>query len=294
MEKYNNREYNHLILKNYQFLSLFESKYAIYNGERIASSIEKILEILQDVFLKDITQKKYSDYLYQIVLIGSNVTKKSAEFSGKKISQSELIKKNFIEAQESVDNENYINSIPKFERILSLLRDAITQNEIGTNFKTVDAKSTPINMRAFSKEYSMLFDSISTNEMVYKKIDNAEKVNFPNLEISSVLSRDTAIHEIHQGFTHLTRHINNGYSNEKELERFKSHIRRASLDLLKLSIESIRNYFLITDNTKSLHQMTLAFSNMKNQEVTNVVSNEIASLKQKYILLIDEYLQYIK
>ena len=71
---------NQLILKNYAYLALFESKYAVYFNERIATSIEKILEILQNIFLRDITDKEYSYYLYEIAKLGTYILKKTVEF----------------------------------------------------------------------------------------------------------------------------------------------------------------------------------------------------------------------
>lgn len=288
----NQRKYNHLILKNYVYLSLFESKYAIYNGERIASSVEKALEILQYIFMRDITEEEYSSFLRETFLVGSAVAKKSAEFSNQTINDAELIKQTFKDAQENEKNKNYINSIPKYERILVLLTNAITQNEIQKNLQLVDDKTTSVAMQPFQREYDTLFQCITLNDDVYKAIDTIEQTKFPDSD-SCVLTRDTAIHEIHQGFTHLTRHVNSAYSNGQELERFKSHIRRASLDLLKLSLESIRNYFIKVDNIESLHEMSLAFSDIKNKEVSNVVSLGMASFQQKYTYLIKKYIKDI-
>ena len=86
--KYNNRKYNHLVLQNYIYIALFESKCAVYYAERMASSIENILEVLQFVFLRDIKEDKYAKYLHEIVLIGTYVYAKSASFSKKSINYS--------------------------------------------------------------------------------------------------------------------------------------------------------------------------------------------------------------
>lgn len=293
MKQYNHRKYNQLILKNYIYLSLLESKYAVYYGERIAASIENVLEILQFVFLRDITEEEYSAYLNEIVKVGTYVALKSAEFNNNGINDYALIKKTIDEAKDSENKKNYINSIPKYENILPMLVNAITQNEFNQNLQLVNDEITPVSIKWFHKEYEMLFDCIGTNEDVYNAISTVEELKLPEETESCVLSRDTAIHEIHQGFTHLTRHTNSAYSNDKEIERFKSHIRRAALDFLKLSIESIRNYFIKTNNDTSLHKMSLIFSHIKNQEVSNVVSSSMPDFKQRYTTLINDYIKYV-
>ena len=294
MKEYNHRKYNQQALKNYVYLSLFESKYAVYYGERLATSIEKVLTVLQFVFMRDITEEEYSSYLKELVIIGTHVLNKSSKSSGKDIKNISLIRRTISEAQKSEKIANYINSIPKYERLLSIISNEISQHEIDKDFKLITDKSTPINMKIVKDEYRMLFECIELNDKVYEVITASEEQHFPDEEESCVLSRDTAIHEVHQGFTHLSRHTNNGYSHDKELERFKSHIRRAALDILKLSIESIRNYFIKIDNKKLFNQMSLSFSSIKNHEVSNVVSAAMPDFKQRYTTLINEYIKYIK
>ena len=291
--KYNHRKYNHLVLQNYIYIALFESKYAVYYAERMAASIENILEVLQFVFLRDIQEEEYVKYLHEIVLIGTHVALKSATLSKKPTNYS-FIKEKLSEAKISYKNKNHINTIPQYENLLKLLTDAISQDESGKNLKLVNDKTTAVNMIYFKKEYDMLFESIETNEKVYSAIDTIENSKFPDDSTSCVLSRNTAIHEIHQGFTHLARHVNSGYSDGKEMERFKSHVRRAALDLLKLSIESMRNYFTKTKQADLCNEMLLEFSTIKNQEVSNVVSTSMPDFKFRYTSLINKFIDFIK
>jgi hypothetical protein len=220
------------------------------------------------------------------------VALKSAALSKKHANYS-FIKQKLGEAKKSYKNKNHINTIPQYENLLKLLTDAISQDESGKSLKLVNDKTAAVNMTYFKKEYDMLFESIETNEKVYSAIDTIENSKFQDDDTSCVLSRNTAIHEIHQGFTHLARHINSGYSDGKEVERFKSHIRRAALDLLKLSIESMRNYFTKTQQEELCNMMLLEFSSIKNLEVSNVVSTSMPDFKFRYTSLINKYAAFI-
>lgn len=286
----------HLAIKNYAYLALFESKYAVYYNERIAASLENILESLQYIFLREITDKEYSNYLFEIVLIGTYVVKKSAEFTSKKIHEVQdiqLMQNLLSSAKKAHEDASYYNSIPKFENLLGIISNAISDNENQKNIKVVNGKTSSVNMKLFEKEYSMLFDCICLNEEIYTLIEAVEDIKFPEKKTSSVISRDTAIHEIHQGFTHLTRHVNHQLSNTKEIDRFKSHIKRASLDLLKLSIESIRNFFEETEQKSYYNNISIDLSLIKNQEVSEIVSTAIPDFKVRYTSLITEYKAYI-
>lgn len=287
---------NQLILQNYAYLALFESKYTIYHNERIASSIEKILEILQYIFLRDITDKEYSYYLYEIAILGTYVLKKSAEFKNISIidiQNFKLIKSLLDTGKQIQDSEHYCNSIPKFENALQLITNAISQNEEGKNLLIIAREPSTLNIKIFEKEYNILFLCIKTNNNIYRLIRGSEAIKFPNDEISSIVSRDTAIHEIHQGFTHLTRHINQSLSNFVEIDRFKSHIRRAALDLLKLSIESMRNFFIKTHQISIHNELSIKLSIIKNQEVIEIVSTAMPDFKQRYTTLITNYTKYL-
>lgn len=271
---------------------MFESKYAVYYAERMAASVENVLEVLQFVFLRDITEEEYTKYLHEVILLGTHVALKSAAFSKNPTSYS-FIKEKLSEAKNSYNSKNYINAISQYENLLKLLTNAISQDENNKNLKVVSDKPTTLTMKSFTKEYEMLFDSFETNEKIYSLISTRENSKFPDNDTSCILSRNTAIHEIHQGFTHLARHVNSGYSDDKEIERFKSHIRRAALDLLKLSIESIRNYFTKTNQEDLCNEMLIEFSVIKNQEVSNVVSTAMPDFKFRYTELINKYYKSI-
>jgi hypothetical protein len=122
-------KYNDFVLKNYAYLALFESKYAVYYNARIASSLEKILEVLQHIFLRDITDQEYSIYLYEIIKIGTHVIKKSAEFNDKaldKMYNFELIQKLLFSSKKAHEDGNYSTSITDFEQLLTLISDTIS------------------------------------------------------------------------------------------------------------------------------------------------------------------------
>jgi hypothetical protein len=290
-------KYNDFVLKNYAYLALFESKYAVYYNTRIASSLEKILEVLQQIFLRDITDQEYSIYLYEIIKIGTHVIKKSAEFNDKaldKMYNFELIQKLLFSSKKAHEDGNYSTSITDFEQLLTLISDTISHNEQSRSIKVTSDKISSINMNDFSKEYDMLFQCIDLNQEINGLIRNIEDRKFPDKNETSIVSRDTAMHEIHQGFTHLTRHVNHQLLNTKEIERFKSHIKRASLDLLKLSIESMRNFFIDLDKENLSKKMTVQLSLIKSKEVSEVVSTAIPDFKARYTRLIEDYKSHIK
>jgi len=291
------KKYNHLALKNYAYLALFESKYAVYYNERIAASVENVLEVFQYIFLRDITEEEYSKYLYEIVQIGTYVLKKSAECQNKKVDEVKdirLIKKFLSSSKRSHTNKDYHISIPQFEHLLVLINDAVSDTEQHKGYMVVAENGVAVSMKSFEKEYDILFHCITENEEIYTLIEKVENEKFPDDETSSVLSRDTAIHEIHQGFTHLSRHVNHNLSNMKEIDRFKSHIRRAALDLLKLSIESMRNFFEKTNQKKLYNQISIELSLIKNQEVSNIVSTSMIDFKQRYTSLIKKYKKHLQ
>ena len=291
------KKYNHLALKNYAYLALFESKYAVYYNERMAASLENVLEVFQYIFLRNITEEEYSKYLYEIVQMGTYVLKKSAECQNKKIHEVKDIQliQNFLSSsKKSHINKDYHISIPQFEHLLVLINDAVSDTEQYKSYKVVTENGVAVSMKSFAKEYDMLFHCITKNEEVYTLIETVEKEKFPEDKTSSVLSRDTAIHEIHQGFTHLSRHVNHTLSNMREIDRFKSHIKRSALDLLKLSIESIRNFFQKTKQQDLYNQISIELSMIKNQEVSEVVSTAMPDFKHRYTSLIKKFKEYIK
>jgi len=290
-------KYNDFVLKNYAYLALFESKYAVYYNTRIASSLEKILEVLQQIFLRDITDQEYSIYLHEIVKIGTFVIKKSAEFNDKALGEMynfESIQQLLVSSKDAHEKKNYVAAIPQFEKLLTLISNTISDNEQLKSIKVTNDNASSIKMNDFSKEYEILFQCININQEINELIEDIEGKKYPDENISSVISIDTAIHEIHQGFTHLTRHVNQQLSNLKEVERFKSHIKRASLDLLKLSIESMRNFF-IKSKQKTLHnKMLIELSLIKDKEVSEIVSTAIPVFTVRYTKLIEEYKFLIK
>jgi hypothetical protein len=288
---------NNLILKNYAYLALFESKYAVYYNERIVSSLEKILEVLQYIFLRNITDEEYSTFLYEVVKVGTFVIKKSAKFNHKEFEQMqnfEHIQQLLVSSRDAHKNENFVLGISKFEELLALISDTISDNEQSKNITDALDKTSIINKNEFSKEYDMLFQCISLNQEVNGLIEDVEDRDFADDKESSVVSRNTAIYEIHQGFTHLTRHIHQQLSNTIEIDRFKSHIKRASLDLLKLSIESMRNFFIKTNHENLNMKMIVQLSLIKSKEVNQIVSTAIPDFKARYTRLIEDYKSHIK
>jgi hypothetical protein len=288
-----NKHYNNKILHNYLYLSIFESKYAVYFNERIASSIEKTLVITQYIFLRDITEDEYAQFLKETVMIGTHVAKKASENSNKRIVNIQLIKELVYGAKNSEDLKEYPNAISRYEKLLELLMYSIASNENSYNPNFNTTQSTSIRMGSLEKDYNTFFDCIEVNDNVYTMIKKIENITSSS-NTSAVISRDSAIHEVHQGFTHLARHVNGSFHNDKELERFKSHIRRASLDLLKLSIESIFNLYVNLNQKELSQNLSIEFSSIKTNEVTGVVSAMMPNFKQKYTTLINNHIKKLE
>lgn len=273
--------YNNLVLHKYIWFARFESKLAAYTSERLADEKEEIFEYLQYVFVRDLTSKEYCNFLNTTCKYGINTIRAAEGATNKKDPNRAKIKSLYTDALGKVSVNNYEAANEDLEEVFLLCIDSINTIESVEFNPSMPASPLRIKMSDFAYEYQILFDCMVLNADINDRLIASR---FGNCIVDST----TTLHEIHQGFTHLTRHINHIVSSSnKEVERFKSHIHRASLDFLKITIESMVCYFDSTVNKDALAWIRLESSKIKDKEVFQIPSAQMHPLYLEYKEIID-------
>lgn len=274
-------DFSNLIVVNYIYFSFFESKLSVYHGYRTSVDIREIYDILQYIFSQPITQQQYRKFILKIVDYAVNTTEELNNMTGQRYSlqaiNNALNKLDILIKRPNNDMKIILISEKVIEacvKIIANLESPSFQIKHTNRFSSID-------MRYFTKEYQMLWNSVA----LYSTVDTTLN--------RQAIAPDTAFHEVHQGFTHLTRHVNLTLNDNKEILRFKSHIRRAALDFLKLSLESLTLHFVKKDDVANVAFLRVETAKIKNQEVCQVVSALLPDLKQKYTSLIKQGLARI-
>lgn len=268
-------------MHKYIWFARFESKLAAYTSERLADEKEEIFEYLQYLFVRDLSSKEYFNFLNTTCKYGINTIRAAEVATNKEDTNRAKIKSLYTGALAKESVNNYESANEDLEEVFLLCIESINAIESVAFNPRMPASPLRINMTDFAYEYQILFDCMALNADINDKLI---AVNYSNCIVDST----TTLHEIHQGFTHLTRHINHIVSSSnKEIERFKSHIHRASLDFLKITIESMVCYFDATAKKDALDMVRLESSKIKDKEVFQIPSAQMHPLYLEYKEIIE-------
>ena len=185
--------------------------------------------------------------------------------------------------QRNIDEQNPQDFMSRFYEIIKFAAEelVITDVSIKKAYETVYTKPAIRNKKIdeFSSEYKAFFDVYYLLERVYENTKEDYKLTiFP------------ALLEFHQGLTHLSRSFNFQDSGQKEISRFKSHIRRATLDIAKITIEQLSINFQAEEKSNMAKDLKREAMLIKAYEVASIPSDQMETLISKYKECINKFI----
>lgn len=235
------------------------------SGEkRNLTIILETVNSLKDVFSDAFDNKKLSIFEEKIF--------KTAVLLYNRLSEDKFIPKNFKYDQLHLD-QSYSKNMDRFFKLLMFIATELKiDNQLYLNaFKDIYSypKIKGKKIEEFTGEYESFFE-------MFQLFDSIEA------EKSIKLSIQPALLEFHQGLTHLSRFFNFEDKDRKEFTRFKSHIRRATLDIAKISIEQLIVKFNSNQQMDAVFELRKKSMLIKSYEVVSIPSNNMEHLLAKY------------
>jgi hypothetical protein len=272
---------------SYLKFSFVESQLAtLADGDRNATFILDALNMLIGVFTNNNFNQAKLDEFDKYIL------QSAVKYRQELISEGVMPEQDVVKGMGSGLGK-YVDA---FNNIINNIKTslAITDQATLSAYNSIVQKSklTDRKVDNYSYEYDDFFKRFNMIQDLYVIIENHPNVfDLKKDEISI----DVAIFEFHQGITHLSRAYNfGGNTFNHELGRFKSHIRRASLDLVKLCLEQILIMLEAMNKSVEAKALRKEYTLIKAYEVVSVPSDQMPLLLQKYTECYAKYVEIIR